>query len=80
MHAYIVTLATAHRQRLRASVVAASSADACGIGRRCAIAAGYAPIALSVRPVRRCHELWRLDYVLRRLRYRYCHPDRGRNQ
>lgn len=51
MRAYIVTLPLIGRQRLRAGVVAASSADACKIVWRCALATGYTPIGVSARPV-----------------------------
>lgn len=57
MRAYIVTLTTTARLRLRASIIAASRADACKIGHRAAIEAGYTPRGVSARALWRapCH-------------------------
>lgn len=49
MHAYIVTLITAQKLRLRARVLAPTLADACRTGRRCAIEAGYTPTGMWAR-------------------------------
>lgn len=53
MHAYTVIMITDQRQRRRASVLASSPAQACSTGRTVALAAGYQPVSIVARPIRR---------------------------